>query len=218
MDASQNDKTEFYNALLDVLTNHPASDVVEVEIRFGTLRHGKWTADIPPTTHNVILKNLISYQKWEQVLESNVSYVYYANGVRQTQQTAKSGCLQKTVCTEKIFECKSTNVALKICVMHETPCPLPQSEPLSYRAVQRSSFVYKDFLRYDISQTVQMPFNASTPPKYQHELELEIKKCGRSADHTALSVIAKVDDMLEMCGVKRSDICLATVSLPTTRH
>lgn len=181
---------------------------LEIEVRFGTIKGGQWHASVPPNMHAHVCSSLRSFSGWVSHYNSITEYLYYDHNIRLALSKTRRSAVVKNVLHSTVLQMKGSNMALKLCISEEVPytSTMHLGPHRSFRAVSRSSFVYKNLFRYDLSHAVNMQLGKGYP-EYQYELEIEtLKTQERKIDHLVMSLEAKIRDIIQMCDLSRDSV------------
>lgn len=168
----------------------------ELEVRFGTLGPN-WRTGV--VNKDVIKRQFDSFNGWARVETSQKEYLINGD-VRVDMERMNVGVKKKRL-RENVFRVEGTNVAFKLSLKTETIKQAAPTPGADYRCVQRTSYSYSDFLVYDVSTVMHMNHSGV---QIQDEFEIEVlRDTNRSNDHVAVSLEAKIRDVVGFFGVPR---------------
>lgn len=170
----------------------------ELEIRIGSVVAGKWRNGLLPEQWLRIHENLQSYKGWKQISKSVTEYCMYEDGTRVNTKTNQAQ-KKSLVLQRHHMSCDSSMaVSINLSTEHECLQRTGQGEKI-YRLVERQSFAYKDLFNFDMSISTERGRKVTL----RFEFELEAQETDRQLEHIAISMNAKILDILEMLGAPR---------------
>jgi hypothetical protein len=180
--------------LVSVVNAYRDKQYIEIEMRLGVFKDGRFDTDIGKATFDTLKRRLSRYTQWESVNET-ADDVYYWDDIRSVYSPDGN----VTTCKKHKIMKKDIRVSpmdIRFAVSQEVPATQPSEDAKRHVCRKRTSYVRKN-LSIDITEVISDPVDIDSEEETTYQCELEIINVSNFKNDAEIeNLLYKINDVL----------------------